>query len=49
MTRTEPKNRRVYDSQGLGGEMLTSVGSLIGMFVADQLANRPTDLTTWTG
>jgi len=41
--------RQVYDSQGFGGMVLTSVGSLIGMFVSDQLANRPTDISTWVG
>lgn len=30
-----------------GKMILTSVGSLLGMFVADQLANRPTDLLFW--
>jgi hypothetical protein len=39
----------MYDSQGLGGEYLTSVGSVLGMFVADQLASRPNDLTAWDG
>lgn len=41
--------KEVYDRGLFAGMILTSVGSLIGMFVADQLANRPTDLTTWAG
>lgn len=40
---------RLEDAYGRGGMTLTSVGSVLGMFVADQLANRPTDLTDWDG
>ncbi len=39
----------VYEGQKLNGMELTSAGSLIGMLVADQLASRPTDITSWLG
>ena len=37
----------LFERQGLNGTSLQSTGSLIGMYVSDQLANRPTDITTW--
>jgi hypothetical protein len=36
-----------YEGSRLNGTSLTSSGSLIGMYVADQLANQPTDVTRW--
>jgi hypothetical protein len=39
----------MYEGQKLNGMELTSAGSLVGMYVADQLASRPTDITTWAG
>jgi hypothetical protein len=37
----------LYESGGINDPSLTSTGSLIGMYVADQLASRPTDATRW--
>jgi hypothetical protein len=37
----------LFERQGLNGTSLQSTGSLIGMYVSDQLANKPTDITTW--
>lgn len=39
----------LYDDASLGTVALTMTGSLIGMFVADTLASRPTDITAWHG
>jgi hypothetical protein len=37
----------IYEGKELNGTSLTSSGSLIGMYVADQLADRPSDVTRW--
>jgi hypothetical protein len=47
MTEIGARFQALYEATGLGGTTLTSTGSLIGMYVADQLANRPTDVTHW--
>lgn len=39
--------RELFETQNLNGTSLKSTGSLIGMYVADQLANRPTDIAKW--
>ena len=37
----------VWNNARLAGFDLTSVGSLIGMYTSDILANRPTDINKW--
>ncbi len=41
--------RDIFEKQGLNGTMLTSMGSLIGMYTADMLASRPTNVGMWRG
>ncbi len=39
--------RDLFEMQGLCGTSLQSTGSLVGMYVSNQLANIPTDIATW--